>query len=249
MNADAQERPSESTPRGYQTLVVSELLIPLAMLSDDLDALPGKLGGNEVQVAPHEYGVAGAAFLLLGAIIEGSIQGARLRVASHRSEKKRSVIDHLPALLAACDVEAAAELTDRVEEVLAVRNAVAHSHVWEGEIDSRTMRWTDGPRLIEDRFGDKRHTRITDGGLVTKRLGMNVLPTKIGRTDVSVAVTTLDELWAALASCPESAFFITLHDHWFVKFRGDYMPFCEFVAALKRDWQPLSTSASDVPNG
>ena len=224
----------------YRTFVVSEFLIPLAILLDDLDTLPGKLGGNEVQVAPHEYGVAGAAFLILGAIVEGSIQGARLRVPS-LSQRENNVVSYLPGLLAECDVNPTHELIEGIEEVITVRNAVAHCHIWEGEIDSTSMRWIDGPRLIVDQFGDKRHTRVTDGGLVTNRLRMNVLPTKIGRTDVSIAIDAVSRLWELLASCRDSSFFVTLYHHDHVKFRGQYVPVSDFAAVLRRDWRPEST--------
>jgi hypothetical protein len=53
------------------------LLIPITILLEELYGLPGELGGNEVQVAPHEYGVTAGVFLLLGAAIEGSAEVLR----------------------------------------------------------------------------------------------------------------------------------------------------------------------------
>lgn len=75
---------------------------------------------------------------------------------------------------------------------------------------------------------------------MTKRLELNVLPTKIGRTDVSIAIDVTSQLWEALTSCPDPAFFLTLYHHDHLKFRGQYVPVCDFAAVLRRDWQPRS---------
>jgi hypothetical protein len=244
LNTDATDGGSISVASAYQTSSVLDLFIPLSLLLNDLDSLPGELDGNEVQVAPHEYAVAGALFLLFGAIVEGSIQRARLEIPELLGSKKPA-IEYLRPLLTQSQVDSAEQLIEHVEEVVAVRNAIAHNHIWRGEIDPESMRWIDGPRLLVDEFGDKRHTRVTSGSLVTKLLGLNVLPSKVGRTDVAIAMTILSELWTALATCPNSSYFSNFDYHLYVGFRGGYPRFGELVRVLAADWRPVSSKSRE----
>jgi len=214
----------------YQSFVFGELLIPLGMLLRDLATLRG--GSNDVQVSPHESGVSGAAFLLIGALVEGSLERHHLDEGQPRG---RSIWPFAKQLFSAAK-NADSELLRSIEEVVAVRNAVAHCYVWEGTIDQATMTWIDGPWLREDEFGDARHFRVTDHGAVTLRLGLNVMPNKSGRREVAIALQVLDDFWQFMERQGNSQF-RGLRGHMVAyPAHPQYMRFSQPAARLERDW-------------
>ena len=123
-------------------------MLPLWVVIRELDPVPWPSPTNEVQVSTKEHGLSCAVILLIGAILDSSCQRYRAAVGEalpkHRdpvrylTEKDPKVVDVQSVLWDAGRVEAVLE---KIEEVVVVRNAVAHAHLGTGEIDSVNMKW------------------------------------------------------------------------------------------------------------
>lgn len=221
----------------FQSFIFQGLTIPLELLVADLDGLPP--GGNEVQVSVHEHAVAASVFLIIAAIIEGSIERLRLDLLEITANDSKSCVAHLRDLLSLSgsllDDEDQAVI-QHVEELFAVRNAVAHSHVWRGTIDAESMVWIEQPVLMRDQFGDTRHDRVTAGNVETRILGLNVMPQRIGRRDIVIGIEVMLELWLALRASDPSNMFNNFVNHNYFRFRGQHHRMAQFPPLLRAAW-------------
>jgi hypothetical protein len=87
------------------------------------------------------------------------------------------------------------KLADYSEELFAIRDTIAHNHIWSAEIDwngeSGTMQFVDEPQLVAG-YGDNRFHRVTNPETrKTNRLGLNVFPNRIWRRDAFIVFKTL----------------------------------------------------------
>lgn len=135
---------------------------------------------------------------------------------------------------------------DCLEEVLTVRNAVAHSHVWEGEIYPITITWVEGPVLHSDEFGDKRHTLVTGGAVRTNKFDLNVILGKVGRSDVAKALSVVDNLWHCLGSKHDLIRFRTIRAHVPFRFKSKLLHFRTVCRELLTDWAPGWETPDDL---
>jgi hypothetical protein len=78
---------------------------------------------------------------------------------------------------------------DELAELFAVRDAIAHNHVWRGTIDPIAMRWVTIDLL--EGYGDKAFRKAVDmARRVTNKLGLNVVPSRLCYADVRVVLQT-----------------------------------------------------------
>jgi hypothetical protein len=81
-------------------------------------------------------------------------------------------------------------------EVFVVRDVIAHNHLW--EID---FSWTEESEMTlleaekESTAGDDKYKKVVDEQRRTKTLSLNVVPTKVDRTDV---FKVFDIVWETL---------------------------------------------------
>lgn len=87
-----------------------------------------------------------------------------------------------------------ADLAAELEEAVAVRDAVVHNHIWwtlVGEGPDGHLKFWGRPSLRKG-YGDQRFRRVRRRGtLVTRRLGLDLFPTRIDRRDAHLVVKTV----------------------------------------------------------
>jgi hypothetical protein len=173
---------------------------------------------------PLESALVGTVFLILSATIEScaAMHGyiSRITDSGPADRYLRSVV--------------ASDIANEVEEVLVVRNAVAHAHLWRGTFSHATQEWLVPPKL-DPGFGDRRHLRVTSGGMTTARLGLNVIPTHLLRADAADGVAVLDRLIDSLSS-GRSSYFAEVRSRLRFNFSGDQFELKALAEKLNRDW-------------
>lgn len=96
----------------------------------------------------------------------------------------------------------APDLADDVEEVFVLRDAIAHNHLWEAQIEDHE---TKGLTLIAAKlragYGDTKFNRILDAHTrTTKRLGLDLFPNRIHRGTATLVIRKVAEVFRFLRS-------------------------------------------------
>src|SRR5690349_5650577 len=118
---------------GYSSFITIQLFEPVLELLKDLEELPDQ-PPNEVQAGYLENGYSAVLIVLSITILESAI--TRVRYLEKSLDARRSAADYFIAM---CDDKV---LRDQVDEIVAVRDSIIHSHVWEGQVY-----WTEEPEL------------------------------------------------------------------------------------------------------
>jgi hypothetical protein len=188
---------------GYVTVVGAALIEPMLDLVEELESMP-KRAPNEVQTAQGENGYSLSIILLAVILFESALN----RTAFVRQEEKdnRKPPDYFKKI--SPDQNAAAE----IEEVFAVRNVIAHNHLWEA-----TTRWTQKhglkfgkPAKLREGYGDKRHVRVIDPQSRKSRiLGINMFPPRIWRRDAYIVLKTIAKGLDVIESMDRRYFYLS----------------------------------------
>lgn len=128
--------------------------------------------------------------LLLAVFLESFIRRAtHLAGDSLRPSEKTLARTFLKKRYPSCNLSA-------ITEVFVIRDVIAHNHLWKIEYSIDRSRRNILSKELDSASGDlkfKDHVNLEKG--VTKVLGLNVIPTKIDRSDVTkVLDTVLDTL-------------------------------------------------------
>ncbi len=120
---------------------------------------------------------------------------------------------------------------DKLEELFVVRDVIAHNHVWEAQFI-----WDDqvGMKLIsaalKEGYGDKKYAKVLDATTrKTRRLGINLFPTRICREDARTVLKNAVEFLKFLEGLDRRYVYLSPQC---VKFRGKRIPFVDVVADL-----------------
>ena len=149
-----------------------------------------KPASSEVKTSSHENGYCASLVLLLIAMLESYVMRVRYINRDRSPIKRISVVDYLLQLYP--DYQRRNELI----EVFVVRDVIAHNHLW--EID---FSWTEESEMTllqaekESTAGDDKYKKVVDEQRRTKTLSLNVVPTKVDRTDV---FKVFDIVWETL---------------------------------------------------
>ena len=178
---------------------------------------------NEVQTSPWEYGHSAAIIALAAMIFESALnRAAHLRKESVGKDR----IAYFGSLVNDPWLSAA------VAELFVVRDVIAHNHVWEGLVvnDDSGLRYTNGP-VLSAGYGDKKYRALVDRtSRQTKKLGLNVVPTRMWRQDVLNVLVALDKALSALEQINPGYFDVTTPAF---KFHGEYVSFRDAVSRMK----------------
>jgi len=194
---------------GYVSVVGHSLIQPILDLVENLESKP-PVRPNEVQTGQRENGYS-LAIIVLSAILFESVLN---RTAYVRGEE-RSGPDYFKEI--SPDKNTAAE----VEEIFAVRNVIAHNHLWEA-----TTTWSerdDGlkfaePPILREGYGDKRHVVIIDSKTRKSRLlGINMFPPRIWRRDAYIVMKTVAKGIGVIESMDRRYFYLSPNHFWFQK--------------------------------
>lgn len=174
------------TAHGYVSVIGVSLCRPLLMLLENLEGLKVS-PPTEVQASNPENGLSAAVAVLAVTIMESALNRTRY-VRRNRPKKGESSADYFMRVIR--DPDLAADL----EEAISVRDAVVHNHIWwalVGEGPDGHLKFWGRPRLRKG-YGDQRFRRVRKRGtLVTRRLGLNLFPTRIDRRDAHIVVKTV----------------------------------------------------------
>jgi hypothetical protein len=209
-------------PQVYRAFVTSNLLFPIASIIGELEALDPEKTPNEVQTSMFENGYAGAAILLIVAMLESFSRLAQLRLVGSASWNARDWIRERFA--AEYDVDA-------VDELFVVRDVIAHNHSWDAEIE-----WDEAgsPRFtraaLQDGEGGARFKRAADlEKRVTRKLGLNVFPTRIWRRDALIVLRETTRFLHHLEGCG----LIGVSGHYVKCSSGELIRFKDWVDGLR----------------
>ena len=203
----------EKNENGYVSVVGPALIQPIFDLVEKLESME-PVPPNEVKTGQRENGYS-LAIIALGALLFESALNRTAYVRQDNEEDHLSAPDYFKKI--SPDTNAAAE----IEEVFAVRNVIAHNHLWEA-----TITWTeeeDGvkfaePPKLHPGYGDKRHTRIID--LETRKsriLGINMFPPRIWRRDAYIVLKTIAKAIDVIETMDRRYFCLSPHHFRFQK--------------------------------
>jgi len=212
----------EKRDEGYVPVILASLLQPIADLFSQMDAR-GPRGPNEVQASGVENGYAASIIVLSIVVVESALNRTRYVRKEHEREHPIDTLSRLGAR----------DIADDAEELFVVRDAIAHNHLWDA-----TFRWDDevGMRLSSARrlpgYGDKKFERAVDPARrMTKRLGLDVFPTRVHRGTAVVVLKKCVEILQFLESLDRR--YVYLSQPWRVKVSSNLVPFYDWVKGLK----------------
>jgi hypothetical protein len=220
------ERPRiwTGTAHGYVSVIGLSLCRPLLRLLEDLEGLTTS-PSTEVQASNPENGLSAAVVVLAVTLVESALNRTRY-VRRNRPKRAESSCNYF--LRVTREIDLAAEL----EEAIAVRDAIVHNHIWWALVgdgpDGHPKFW-GRPRLRKG-YGDGRFRRVRKRGTrVTRRLGLNLFPSRIDRRDARVAVKTVSKCLHALESKKREYF--PIQDYHF-EFGGKDLTFYKIADSL-----------------
>jgi hypothetical protein len=185
------------------TVIAGNLLEPLANLAGELSSIP-LVPTNEVQVAPRENGYS-CAIITLGVVV---FESALNRTKYLRKDQTRAdSVNYFKNITAKADV------SEQLDEVVAVRDAIVHNHLWEQNAywEQGTLKLRAGsPPILIAGFGDRRHRRVLDPKTnLSRKLGLNLVPLRICRADAYQALRIVVQALEALEELNPNYFVIS----------------------------------------
>ena len=172
------------------TIIGNAFFQPIADLIFSLKLLPNS-EANSVKVGDRQNGYSCSICLLSVIVIESFIMRSRYINKGKQLIDRRSCVDYLKSMYPAFD------RVEEVREIFVLRDVIAHNHLW--DID---FAWDEevGMKLInavkDTESGDSKHKNcVNKTTLKTEKLGLNVNPILIGKSEV---VKTIEEMWKTL---------------------------------------------------
>ncbi len=183
--------PTTENTTGIISIIGINALEAIVPLVDALVAKPSAQP-NEVQVLQSANGLACAVVTISVLVLESAIN--RMRYI------RREICDDDNVEYFA-KIISDGELAKDIDEVVAIRDAVVHNHLWEADVtwdDDLKLRFAAPPKLL-DGFGNKRQRRVMEPKTrLSRRLGLNLFPVRIGRYEAFTALRTIVKALAAI---------------------------------------------------
>lgn len=124
------------------------------------------------------------------------------------------------------------ELIDHIDEIIAVRDAIVHNHLWEANVywdGAHSLKFSEPPKLIEI-YGNKRQHRVMDiSSRLTRKLKLNLFPPRIWRRDAYLTFYTVYKALVKLEELDRSYFTITYPQYMFA---GELQTLGQILATL-----------------
>jgi hypothetical protein len=201
------------------TIIGSSYIQPLSDLLFRLLSWPNSKN-NDVKTSDPENGYSVSIILLLVAMLESYVMRVRYFNRDQIPIEKSRVFAYLKRLYPDPDFALDAHL----KEVFVVRDIITHNHLWEVNYllsEDSGMKLVDASR--EHASGDSKYEHVADStSNRTKALGLNVLPPKIDRSDVS---KVFDVVWDTLLFLEHKNRNQCYVSHLYVKVQGQHRLF------------------------
>lgn len=214
----------ETEPQGYVSVIGRALIEPMLQIVETLESR-NAVQPNEVQANHWENGYSAAVIVLAVFLLESALN--RTRYLRQEEPRKR---EGAPEYFAR--ISSDAELVADADEVFALRDVIVHNHLWEAIVfwDGKSgLRFKEPPTLLKG-YGRKRLERVLDFQTrLSRRLHLNLFPTRIWRRDAYLVLKTVSRALEALETMRREYFYIS-QEHF--KFRGQLLTLREVLAGL-----------------
>jgi hypothetical protein len=170
-------------PEEYVSIIGMSYLHPISNLLETLDSFnPG--GPNELQASSLENGYSASIIILTALLVESAISRTQYIRGDNAPQKPVKFVRV---------VYPDSGFAETIEELFVVRDVIAHSHLWEAQFqwdEISGIKLVSTP-LLRDGYGDEKFRRVIDvSSRTTRKLGVNVFPTRISRTDAVIILKT-----------------------------------------------------------
>jgi len=203
------------------TIVGSSYFEPISVLLEKLNKYD-KGSSNEVQAGYIVNGFASSICLLAVVCLESYVMRVRyINKANQNEVDKVSVPVYLKTLYQDFPFE------NELFEIHILRDTLAHNHLWEVSYS-----WDDEKDMVLHAVnkwssGNKKYKQYVDTKTnVTKNLGLNVNPIKVGPTDVNSVLQTVWKVLIFLENKNRNQCYVS---HLHFKHKGKLMKFGEIV--------------------
>ncbi len=176
-------KPTQS--HGIVSFITQELIHTLLDLLKKLRELPEQPPGD-VKAGFREVGYSASIIVLAVTILESAI--TRFRYLKADLTREPGATDYF---IASCSDKL---LSTQVNEIVAVRDSIVHSHIWKGPIywdEQGQLKFHSPPRILPE-FGNRRHKKvINQEKRATTKLELNLYPPRLWRRDAFLVIQTL----------------------------------------------------------
>ena len=217
----------DQTPQDYVSIVGNSWLHPITDLTEKLFSL-GPLKQNDVQVNSFENGYS-AALCILSVILFESYVMRVYYLNQKKIEREGNKLKHAVKIVASIYPDFS-DFND-LYEIYVLRDLIIHNHIWMSEFI-----WDDtsGMRLLKTEksgfSGDPKYEdHVDQNARKTKSLRLNVVPTRVCRTDYQAVLKTV---WKALEFIEKkNPNHISVTGN-YVQFKGESIPLKDFVCLV-----------------
>lgn len=211
-----------SDTTGIVSVIAINLLEAIFQLVEALESI-SLVQPGEVQAGPQENGYSCAIVTLSALTFESAINRTRY---IRREICNDDSVDYFEK------VTSDPELAKNIDEVVAVRDAIVHNHLWEVDIywdDKLKLKFKTPPKLLEG-FGNRRQRRVMDPKTrLSRRLRLNLFPIRIWRRDAYESLRVMALALYALEA--KDARYIPITNQPFL-FRGETTTLKKIVDSL-----------------
>ena len=172
------------------TIIGISYFEPISALIEKLEIHDNGIS-NEVQAGYYVNGFAASICILAVVCLESYVMRVRyINKASQDAINKESVSKYLKTLYLDFPFE------KELYEIHILRDTLAHNHLWEVSYSSEDEKGMTLHSVNKWSSGDKKYQQNVDSNThLTKTLGLNVSPIKVGKVE---AMTVLKTVWQIL---------------------------------------------------
>jgi hypothetical protein len=212
----------ETKTTGYISVIGFNLIEPILELVEQLETIH-VAEPNEVKTGERENGFSCGIIALSVFLFESAIN----RTKYIRGDKEK--IDTEKYFLRLSNDK---ELSDEVDEIIAVRDAIVHNHLWEANVfwdGADSLKFSEPPKPIQG-YGNKRRNRVMNVNTrLTYRLGLNLFPSRIWRRDTYIVLGVIFKTLVTLETIDHNYF--TISNRLF-KFSGEVQTLQQIIESL-----------------
>lgn len=216
--------------QGYITSLIAPLFHTISLQINELEKTEVKRP-NEVQTGIVENGLSCGIVVLSVIALESTlnrIRNVRGDTNDKRADGYLENTNYIKLLLGA------EEIPLETEELFAIRDAIVHNHLWQASITwsakEYTLSFAGEPKLL-DGYGNKRMRKVmTDETRKTRRLGLNLFPTRIWRRDAYIVFKRVVEMLKQLEDLDRNYIYFT---HFPFKFGSEYISLWQIASLLQ----------------
>ncbi len=184
---------------GIYSVLIDAWLIPIGILWNELSKSKMRTA-NEVQTSAPENGNSSAIIVLSIHLLESALHRTfcvlkdttKLRDAKENGRSMSKFFKNQFTIADFSNENERAVYCDELMELFAIRNALAHNHIWKATIEHKEseLSFVGGPEMLgySSKDFDARYDRTTRK---TKRLGLNIFPRRVDREDARITIITV----------------------------------------------------------